>query len=150
MSPSSACLSPTITMWTSVDDIMTGWPVIQQMYPQFSEAEYRQRVEGLLKHNYRQFAYLIDEQPVGVIGLWLFPRLWCGIQADIDNFVVDEAYRSKGIGKALVQHCEAFAKAEGADVIVLDTYVDNPASHRFYFREGYTILGYHFEKPLKS
>jgi ribosomal protein S18 acetylase RimI-like enzyme len=85
-----------------------------------------------------------------VAGVWLFPRVWCGLSADIDNFVVDQAYRSQQLGKRMLDHCLAYAKAQGAQIATLDTFVDNPASHRFYFREGFTIRGYHFVKPLQG
>lgn len=32
--------------------------------------------------------------------------------------------------------------------IELNTYVRNPRSHKFYFNQGYEIIGYHFEKAL--
>jgi ribosomal protein S18 acetylase RimI-like enzyme len=119
------------------------------MYSEMNFNEYLKRLEASQTFNYRQFAYISSANNcIGVVGLWLFPRVWCGLQADIDNFVVDKTARSLGIGKYLLDHCISYARQHGAKIATLDTFVDNPASHRFYFREGFTIRGYHFVKPL--
>jgi len=128
-----------------------GWPVIQQMYPDLTQGEYLTRLEKAVQLDYRQFAYLSPEGVCqGVVGLWFIPRIWCGLQADIDNFVVDSRCQSQGIGKKLLDQCVRFSQEKGARIAALDTFVDNPASHRFYFREGFTIRGYHFVKPLQG
>lgn len=140
-----------IVTWTTAEEMAEGYPVVRQMYPAMSLEQYRQRLKTLEGLDYRQFAYMDGAgRCLGVVGLWFFPRIWCGLQADIDNFVVDEAARSMGIGKRLLDHCEQAARDRGAAVTVLDTFVDNPSSHRFYFREGYSIRGYHFVKPLQG
>jgi GNAT superfamily N-acetyltransferase len=104
-----------------------------------------------VKLDYRQFAFLDEQkQCLGVVGVWCFPRVWCGLQLDIDNFVVDHKARSLGIGKKLLDQCIEYGTARGAMIATLDTFVENPSSHRFYFREGFTIRGYHFAKPLQG
>lgn len=151
-------LGSSITEWHTLEDMSRGWPVVQHMYPSMERDTYLSRIEHALTHgmNYRQFAYIqsssedTKEEILGLLGLWLFPRVWCGLQGDIDNFVVSPSARSQGIGKQLLEHAIQTAKANGAEVITLDTFVENPESHRFYFREGFTIRGYHFIKPLNN
>jgi len=140
-----------IQTWQTVDEMAAGWPVIRQMYTQMTFEYYLERLKQTQTFDYRQFAYLSDDSTcLGVVGLWLFPRIWCGLQADIDNFVVDQDSRSQGVGKHLIDHCIRYAKERGAAIATLDTFVDNPDSHRFYFREGFSIRGYHFVKPLQG
>jgi GNAT superfamily N-acetyltransferase len=140
-----------IVLWDTIEQMAAGWPVSAQMYLDMTIEQYIERLEQSRKGDYRQFAYLDkDGHCRGVVGLLFLTRVWCGLQADIDNFVIDRAARSGGIGKALLQHCIDYAYERGAVVATLDTFVDNPASHRFYFREGFTIRGYHFIKPLRG
>jgi GNAT superfamily N-acetyltransferase len=139
-----------IVTWQAPDEMVQGWPVLRQMYPRMTEREYQQRLQALQGYDYRQFAYVNGIRCLGVVGVWCIPRIWCGLQLDIDNFVVDRDVRSSGIGKRLLDHCLAYGLSRGADVAALDTFVDNPSSHRFYFREGFTIRGYHFVKPLQG
>lgn len=140
-----------IVTWETVEEMKQGWPVIQQMYSDMSLNDYLGRLSNAVKLNYRQFACIdsLKNTCLGVVGLWFFPRVWCGLQADIDNFVVDKNARSQGVGKKLVDQCLDYAKKHGATLATLDTFVDNKDSHRFYFREGFTIWGYHFVKELQ-
>jgi diamine N-acetyltransferase len=141
-----------IVTWETVEEMEQGWPVIQQMYSDLSLDEYLRRLTNAVTLNYRQFACMdfAKKQCLGVVGLWFFPRVWCGLQADIDNFVVDKNARSQGVGKKLIDQCLDCAKQNRATLATLDTFVDNKDSHRFYFREGFTIWGYHFVKELQS
>lgn len=140
-----------IVTWTTPEEMQAGWPVIRQMYPDLNVEQYMERLKTAVTFDYRQFAFL-DEQKhcLGVVGVWCFPRVWCGLQLDIDNFVVDHEARSLGIGKKLLDHCIEYGTSRGAMIATLDTFVENPSSHRFYFREGFTIRGYHFVKPLQG
>ena len=138
-----------IVEWQTVQAISNGWPVIAQMYPSLEKSVYLERIALALKYDYRQYAYIDMERTCrGVVGLWFFPRVWCGLQGDIDNLVVDQSVRSQGIGKQLLDHCLQVSETRKASMVSLDTFVENPASHRFYFREGFSIRGYHFVKAL--
>ena len=39
-------------------------------------------------------------------------------------------------------------RSEGCQVLMLDAYVQNTNAHRFYYREGYTITGFHMTRAL--
>ena len=67
---------------------------------------------------------------------------------DVDNVVVDETRRSGGIGAAMMDWLEDHAHALGCKSVMLDSYVTLARAHKFYFRRGYEILGYHFRKEL--
>ena len=139
----------TIEEWTTLDQMIRGWEVVRQMYPEMSQDTYQARLSEALAYNFRQFAYVSHGgQCLGVVGLWLFTRVWCGLEANLDHFVVDAGARRAGIGKRLLDHGLAYARSRGANVATLDTYVDNFASHRLYHREGFALRGYHFVRFL--
>ncbi|MBK8189860.1 MAG: GNAT family N-acetyltransferase [Vampirovibrionales bacterium] len=149
--PSPHAIGETIVTWTTPEEMAQGWEVVCQMYPDMSLETYQQRLAEALKRGYRQFACLSSQgRCLGVAGLWLFTRVWCGLQADIDTLVVDRNARSAGIGKRLLAACLEEARTHGARVATLDTYVENIDSHRFYHREGFAIRGYHFVKGLET
>ena len=64
--------------------------------------------------------------------------------------IVDPQYRGVGIGQQLMDWVETYAHKEGCEIMVLDAYVTNHPAHRFYQRNGYQIIGYHFVKSLQS
>ena len=74
-------------------------------------------------------------------------KLIAGIKADvyhwgilyIEVLYVDEQYRGKGLGTALLARVESEAKLMGATLVHLDTY-DFQAKD-FYLKHGYEIFG---------
>jgi ribosomal protein S18 acetylase RimI-like enzyme len=74
----------------------------------------------------------------------LVPRRY----AVVDNLAVTEEYRRSGIGRALMETAEAWAKAKGATSIELNVYAFNQTAERFYRELGYEILSHRMTKSL--
>lgn len=67
---------------------------------------------------------------------------WGGIEVEL--LWVDDAHRRRGIGQALMQRAEAFARERGAVVAYLRTVDARP----FYERIGYTVYGVLEDRPI--
>lgn len=133
------------------------FPLIRQLNGDMERADYDRTLFTMRGLGYRCAGAFEGEQMVGALGFWVGYRFFCGKYLDLDNFVIDAGRRSQGIGTQLLTWVENEGKRLECDIVVLDTYVGNAASHRLYFREDYAILGYHFVKrltlggkPLKS
>jgi len=59
------------------------------------------------------------------------------VKARIDDVVVDEAARGKGVGQALVNACLDVARTRGAQVAELQSGVQREAANRLYPRMGF-------------
>ena len=59
------------------------------------------------------------------------------VKARIDDVVVDEAARGKGVGEALVKACLDVARTRGAQVAELQSGVQRGAANRLYPRMGF-------------
>ena len=59
------------------------------------------------------------------------------VKARIDDVVVDEAARGKGVGEALVNACLDIARTRGAQVAELQSGVQRDAANRLYPRMGF-------------
>ena len=57
----------------------------------------------------------------------------------IDILWVDERYRKKGLGSALLKEVERKAKEEGGYIVHLDTF--DWQAKEFYEKNGYTVFG---------
>lgn len=66
----------------------------------------------------------------------------------VDDLVTDEALRSKGVGKALLEFLSLLARERTCKSATLDSGTQRERAHAFYFREGFTIRSFHFVKPL--
>lgn len=130
-----------------IDDAGLGrtWSIISQLRPHLDEEAYRSVVARMrLTDGFRVFAAVRGDAVVGVAGVRPMELLYCGRILQIDDLVVSEAERSRGVGKALIDHVKAQARAEGRSEVHLDSGMFRHDAHRFYDREGFERLGYHF------
>ena len=124
------------------------YPLIQQLNADMTRAQFDERLREMRAIGYRCIAAVKDDTYVGISGFWQGTRFWCGRFIDFDNVVVDEAHRGSQIGAQLITWVEEEAKRLGCEQVGLDCYTTHHQAHRFYFREGYIIKGYHFIKKL--
>jgi ribosomal protein S18 acetylase RimI-like enzyme len=73
---------------------------------------------------------------VGALTLTLY-RIPTGLQARIDDVIVDGAARGAGIGEALSREAIARARAAGALAIGLTSHASRDAANRLYVRLGF-------------
>jgi len=97
---------------------------------------------------YRCFGIRENNNLIAVSSGWLTVRLYSGKQLEIDNVIVNSTLQSKGIGTKFLNEIENWAAKNGCKTLELNTYVSNSGSHKFYFKLGYEILGFHFQKKL--
>ena len=68
--------------------------------------------------------------------------------AKLSAIVVDEQYRRRGIGEALVSELEAAARAHGCSLMFVTTAESRAGAHAFYRRLGFEETGRRFAKRL--
>jgi ribosomal protein S18 acetylase RimI-like enzyme len=72
----------------------------------------------------------------GVLTLIVY-RVPTGIRARVEDVVVDESMRGKGIGEALMRHALSMAREAGADGVALTSNPRREAANRLYQRLGF-------------
>ncbi|WP_281634395.1 GNAT family N-acetyltransferase [Flavobacterium luteolum] len=133
---------------TTIEEMVAQINTIRFLYPNISLEKYKAFLCEMLPHNYIQIAVFEDEICLGLTGCWSATKLWTGKYLEIDNFVVNPEYRSKGIGKMLTNYVEKKAIQLNCSSIVLDAFTGNFGAHRFYYNQGYAPKGFHFVKIL--
>jgi GNAT superfamily N-acetyltransferase len=107
------------------------------------------RLEEMFDYsNYYCFGLFLESRLIAISSGWLTTRFYSGKQLEIDNIIVSVAHRSKGYGEKFLAYIEAWAVQKGCLSVELNTYVQNAKSHKFYFNQRYSILGYHFQKKV--
>jgi ribosomal protein S18 acetylase RimI-like enzyme len=75
----------------------------------------------------------VDSKVVGIASLVFLPRLnRTRPEAWIPDFIVDQQYRNRGIGKKLLEKCISIAKKEKCWRIRLETGLSRKGAQRFY------------------
>lgn len=107
-----------------------------------------QRFSEMINQNYECAVIYDKDKLIGVCGLWFCTRHYSGKSVEADHVFIDDSYRGKGLGKEFFKWIYNYAIKKGCEAIELNTYVSNYASHKFYYNEGFNILGYHFLKKF--
>ncbi|GAA4309983.1 GNAT family N-acetyltransferase [Nibribacter koreensis] len=138
----------TIRPITSHQEMLDQYRLIQLLNPHMTQERYTQLIDQMHPSAYRMVGCFQGDVCIGLSGYWIATKLYSGKYLEIDNFVVDEPYRSKGVGKLLLDWLLHEAKAQACETAMLDAYVVNAPAHKFYLREGFQIKGFHFLKKL--
>jgi GNAT superfamily N-acetyltransferase len=129
---------------TSVEEMMGTYEVLTELYPSLTQEEYANELAFMTQHNYTQVVVTENERCLGVSGVWIGNKLWCGKYLEIDNIIVSEKIRSKGVGKMIVDYLEEKAKTLGCNMMALDSYTTNFKAHKFFYNQGFSPKGFHF------
>jgi GNAT superfamily N-acetyltransferase len=95
--------------------------------------------------------YECEEKIAAFIIIDFLPQL--GLEGDIAHigyFAVDEAYRSKGIGRDMEAYIEQLAREKNCDRIEVHCHERRKDAHRFYFRQGYYESPKYLMKSLRG
>ena len=138
----------TIKKITTLEEMLPNYGLIIQLSPQLQENEYHRLLTQMVPHNYYQAAAYEGQACIAVSGYWLGTKLYSGKYMEVDNFVVGENYRSRGVGKLLLDWMIEEAKAQACKTVMLDAYVENFKAHHFYYREGFIARGFHYIRSL--
>ncbi|HKE47507.1 MAG TPA: GNAT family N-acetyltransferase [Rhodanobacteraceae bacterium] len=85
---------------------------------------------------------------VGVAVHRMYENTFDGVVMYVDDLVTDDAKRSQGVGKALLDHLQRIARGAGCAKFTLDSGTQRQQAHKFYFREGLVVNSFHFAKAL--
>jgi GNAT superfamily N-acetyltransferase len=66
----------------------------------------------------------------------------------VDDLVTDDRVRSKGYGRELLNWLRKEGQRFGCNDLQLISRVTREQAHRFYFREGMSIMCFHFRSEL--
>ncbi len=91
---------------TTAEDMVAQINTIRFLYPNISLEKYQLFLSEMVPHNYIQIAVFENDSCLGLTGCWSATKLWTGKYLEIDNFVVNPEFRSRGIGKMLTDYIE--------------------------------------------
>ena len=134
---------------TTDEEILSTRDVMRQLRPAIPADTYLDTVRRMMRTDGYHLAAAFDGETVrAVAGYRFMEKLFSGRTLYVDDLNTDEAFRSQGHGKALLDWLKREAKARDCRELELDSGVQREQTHRFYFREGLTINAYHFRTPL--
>lgn len=80
----------------------------------------------------------VDGRAVGFGAVRIVPPVFYSTpQAEITELFVEEAYRGKGVGRALMTHAEQLARERGAKHLLILVDAENDVAQKLYRGMGY-------------
>jgi glucosamine-phosphate N-acetyltransferase len=135
-----------------VDDFFRLLPLFHQLWPDqhLNEAIMKQVFENGIYSEHQYYVCVeVDERIVGFCSLTVKNNLWQqGNIGHIDELVVDESFRRRGIGKELLNRAIQVAEEMGCRRIELDSAPHRTKSHDFYEKNGFKKRALLFSKIL--
>jgi hypothetical protein len=128
------------------ENIFSILPLLRELNTNTLENVLKERLLEMITQHYECVGVFLDDELVGISGLWFLTRHYCGKTVEPDHVVIDKNHRNKGLGKKLFEWISNYAQSIGYEASELNTYIENEKSHRFYENEGYKKLGYHYIK----
>lgn len=108
-----------------------------------------QRGKLLTEAGAEAFVATIDGEPYGVVSVHPDEDYFTGHpRAYVDILVVAQEAEGKGVGRALMNHIERWARDRAFREVVLDVFAGNQGAIAFYERQGYRPDHFRMAKPL--
>ena len=112
--------------------------LIGQLGYEMPQAELVRRLTAVLAHaDHRVWVYDDGGKAVGLLHAFFRPALDKPPEVMVQALVIEASQRSKGVGEALMQVAEGWAREKGCTSVALYSRVDRDRAHRFYERLGY-------------
>ena len=142
-----------IIEFTKEEEILANYDILRLLYsadkyPHMSREFYSEMIPELMKNGYRQVAVLIDEKIVGVSSFEVITRLYMGRIMRVNDLVILEDYRGRGIGRKLIEYIKEQSIADNCNAMVLDTGIERKDAHKFYEKLGFKIHAHHYIKRV--
>ena len=130
------------------DRLEAVYPVMRELRTELSEEQFHERYEAGHPLGYRLAAVFDEGECRAAAGYRLFTNFVSGKHIYVDDLVTAEQWRSHGYGRRLNDHLVELARSEGCTTVQLDSSTWRTKAHRFYFRERYSIVSFHFARLL--
>jgi GNAT superfamily N-acetyltransferase len=134
----------------SKENIKSIIPLVALLNPDTSEKILLERLDVMMKNDYKCLGVYDREKLIGVCGLWSLMKFYNGRHLEPDNVVILPEYRSKGVGEQMMAWIDKYAEENNYEVIELNAYVENLKGVEFWKKAGYFIRGHHFQKAVKK
>ncbi|KJG01505.1 GNAT family N-acetyltransferase [Photobacterium angustum] len=118
--------------------------VLLQLRPNYNLDSLSAQIEKQQSHGYQVVYVKSSEGILAAAGFNVGEKLSWGKHIYIDDLVTNAQFRSRGVGKVILNWLKTYALEIGCEQIHLDSGVQRFSAHKFYLREGLNIASHHF------
>jgi len=133
----------------SEGEFSEAFSIIRELHHELDEKKYAGLLAEMIPNGYRLFAVRDSGGIVAVVGMQVLTNLYYERHAYVYDLVTTARTRSKGYGRALLEHVQEVARREGCKYIVLACGREREDALRFYELLGFERPGYSMRKAIK-
>jgi ribosomal protein S18 acetylase RimI-like enzyme len=138
---------------STIEDFEQVYVLLPQLWPdaKLNKNKLRLSFKRALNSEHQHYLCAVDKKEViiGFCSLSMRSSLWQqGSIAHIDEIIVDQEYRGRGIGTQLMTKAMKIADKIGCARIELESAFHRKQAHDFYKRLGFENRAYLFSKNL--
>ncbi len=139
----------TIKLARSPREIEHCYPVFSQLHPHIHADGFVDAVHHQNKQTGYELVYLAEDNIVkSVAGFHVGQSFGWQKYLYVADLVTDEASRSNGYGKKVMDWLICYGREHQCEQLHLDSRVVRYSAHKFYLNQGMIIAGYHFVMEL--
>tara|TARA_R110002072_G_scaffold271474_2_gene431472 strand:- start:10798 stop:11244 length:447 start_codon:yes stop_codon:yes gene_type:complete len=132
------------------DDIHKIIPLLNTLDRSLTVETLKNRLTEMTHQGYQCVGMYNESKLIGICGIWIITKYYIGRHIEPDNMVFLPEYRSKGLGKKMMNWIYQYANSKGCLASELNCYIPNKRGQEFWEKEGYEQVAYHYQKKLKS
>jgi GNAT superfamily N-acetyltransferase len=117
--------------------------LLRLLNPSLSPELAKERWLQAMQEAYQCVGAFVDDQLVGICGIWTLTKTYMGRSFELEHYIVDEAFRGRNIGGAIMDFIKAYGLTQGIDKMELACFTFNEAGLAFYERHGFNRNRYH-------
>ncbi|MGJ7903042.1 GNAT family N-acetyltransferase [Lysobacter sp. 1R34A] len=130
-------------------ELRAVWPLVSQLRPHLDENAFAAQMHRQIAEGCRATVAYDEHGVPRAFACWrVMEMLAVGLHVYVDDLITDQAVRSRGYGKAMLDWLKAEAKRLGCVRLQLDSGTHRQDAHAFYLRERLRIEAFHFGVKL--
>ena len=129
-------------------EIESCFDVMSELRPKIIKSEFLNTVREMESQGFKLVFIEENTKVVAAAGYRISTNLFLGKNLYVDDLVTSESVRSKGYGEVLITWLRNLAIENKCNTLHLDSGTQRGQAHKFYFRNGLTIVNYHFSADL--
>lgn len=142
-------MSENIVELKSREQCLEAFPIMNQLRTDLTETTYLELLKDMQKDGYKLMGLFASGKIVSLAGFSWRVNFYNKRHIYIYDLVTDEANRSYGYGKKLLEYMHKWAKAHKAEYVALESGIQRLNAHHFYEEKlNYDKWCYSFRKSL--
>jgi GNAT superfamily N-acetyltransferase len=113
------------------DQLIAIIPLIKHLNPTLYETTLKTRLEEMITQGYQCAGLYIDQQLIGLCGMWIMTKFYVGKHIEPDNVFILPEYRRLGLAKQLLDWVYDYGKSQGCIASELNCYISNETGDAF-------------------